>query len=328
MPCFQLKVISSGKSNTVSDSSFRGFAFQLMNIRNVWMVDEESNNALKLFANVTKYTIKTGIALAALMLAALLFRLAKKYKLNIQARAQNSDKSYAVIWSVVIVSLIVNCTSITIIITLILMPLPGIKEVGVVATYLIVMLIIEFISAVFIKKDDNVRVPKFLTCCCCCTHYDNKIVQTLALFCIFVSTQLLLFHGTFIFIVFINHPLGTLCMAMVYGLILYCLVTGTATIILGEIAVEMFVRREKIGRAVRNTMNMVAAFVVGVVLLCLFVLAAGFTFVDGTINPFRITAIANPLIASVTLATMGWVARKMVIRYWLESESDETFVIL
>ena len=321
-------MISSGKSDTITESSFRGFAFQLRNIRNVWMVDKESNNALKLFAGVTKYTIKAGIGLGTFMLAVLLFKLTRKYKSSIQARAQYSDKFYAVIWSVVIVSLMVNCTSITIIITLILVPLPGIKEAGVVIFYLIAMLVIEFISAVFVKKDNNFRVPKVLTCCCCCTRHDNKVVQTLVLYCIFVSIQLLLFHGIFIFIVFINHPLGTLCMSMVYALTLYCLATGLATIILGGMALEMFIRREKIGRAVRNTMKMLAAFVVGVVLLCLFVLAAGFTFVDGTINPFRVTAIANPLIASITLATMGWVAKKMVIRYWLESESDETFVIL
>lgn len=292
------------------------------------MVDKESNNALKLFAGVTKYTIKIGIALGAFMLAVLLYKLAKKYKSSIQARAQCSDKFYAVIWSVVIVSLMVNCTSITIIIMLILVPIHGIKEAGVVIAYLITMLVIEFVSAIVVKKDDNFRIPKFLTCCCRCTQYDSKVVQTLALYCVFVSVQLLLFHGIFIFIVFINHPLGTLCMAMVYALTLYCLATCLATVMLGGIALKMLIRREKIGRAVRNTMNILAAFVVGVVLLCLFILAAGFTFVDGTINPFRVTAIANPLIASITLATMGYVARKMVIRYWLESESDETFVIL
>ena len=77
----------------------------------------------------------------------------------------------------------------------------------------------------------------------------------------------------------------------------------------------------------KNVMKMLAAFMIGVVLLC-FVLAAGFTFVDDNINPFRVTAIANPLIASTTLATMGWIARKMVIRHWLESENDETYVII
>ena len=68
-------------------------------------------------------------------------------------------------------------------------------------------------------------------------------------------------------------------------------------------------RCENIGSAVKNAMKMLTAFMIGVVLLCLFVLAAGFTFIDGTINPFQVTAIANPLIASTTLATMGWIAR-------------------
>lgn len=320
-------MISSGKSETVSESSYRGFAFQLKNIRNVWMVHEKTNDALTLFANVTKYTIKTGIGLATLMLAALVFKMAKKYKPIVQVRAQSSEKFYAVMWSVVLVSFLMNCTSITITITLILVPLHGVREVGLNIVYLIVVLVIEFVSAVFVKKDDDFHVPVFLTCCCC-TRHNNKIVQILALWSVFVSLQLLLFHGVFIFIVFINHPLGTLCMAMVYALVLYCLVTSIATIMLGGMVLEKLIKREKIGSTVRNLMKMLAAFVIGVVLLCLFVLAAGFTFVDGTINPFRVTAIANPLIASMTLATMGWVARKMVIRYWLESESDETFVIL
>lgn len=289
------------------------------------MVDEETNSALNLFANVTKYTIKTGIGLATILLAVILFKLAKRYKASIKARAQISDKFYAVTWSVVLVSLIVNCTSINITIALILVPLHAAKEVGVNITYLTVVLLIEFISALFVKKDDDFRVPKLLSCCC--TRY-NKVVQVLALWSVLVSTQLLFFHGIFIFIVFINHPLGSLCMAMVYALALYCLVTAIATVMLSGMVLEKLIKREEKGSMVKNTMEVLAAFVIGVVLLCLFVLAAGFTFVDGTINPFRVTAIANPLIASVTLATMGWVARKMVVRYWLESENDETFVIL
>ena len=290
------------------------------------MVHEETNEALRLFARVTKYTIKTGIGLVTIIFAALLFKLAKRYKTSVKLRAQNSDMFYAVIWSVVIVSLLVICVSITITITLILVPLHGVKELGVNIAYLVGMILIEFVLAVFIKKDDDFCIPKLLTCCYRMKH--NKIVQTLALWIVFVSMQLLLFHGIFIFIVFINHPLGSLCMTMVYALALYCLVTIIATVMLGGMALEKAARCERIGSAVRNTMKMLAAFIFGVVLLCLFVLAAGFTFVDGTINPFRVTAIANPLIASTTLATMGWIARKMVIRYWLESESDETFVIL
>lgn len=290
------------------------------------MVDEESNSVLKMFANVTKYTIKTGIGLAALMLAAVLFKLAKKYKNAVAMRAQNSDKFYALIWSVAMVSLIVNCTSVTMTITLILIPLNAVKEAGLNITYLIVMFLIELVSAIFVKKEENFRVPKLLTCCY--GKKCNKIVQTLVLWIVFVSLQLLLFHGIFVFIVFINHPLGSLCMAMVYALTLYCLVTGIATIILGGMVFEKLARCEKIRSMLGNTMNMLGAFLIGVVLLCLFILAAGFTFIDGTINPFRVTAIANPIIASMTLGIMGWVARKMVIRYWLESESDETFVIL
>lgn len=290
------------------------------------MVHEETNDALRLFAHVTKYTIKTGIGLVTIIFAALLFKLAKRYKTIVKLRAQNSDIFYAVIWSVVIVSLLVVCVSVTITITLILVPLHGVKELGVNIVYLVGVLLIEFVLAVFIKKEDDFRIPKLLACCYRMKH--NKIVQTIALWIVFVSAQLLLFHGIFIFIVFINHPLGSLCMTMVYALALYCLVTIIATVMLGGMVLEKAVRWERIGSTVRNAMKMLAAFMIGVVLLCLFVLAAGFTFVDGTINPFRVTAIANPLIASTTLATMGWIARKMVIRYWLESESDETFVIL
>ena len=320
-------MISSGKPESIQETSLHGFAFQLRNIRNVWMVHEKTNGALKLFANVTKYTIKAGIALATLMLVALLFKLGKKYKPIIKVQANNSDKFYVVVWSTVIVSLFINCMSITITITLVLVPLHGIKEVGLNIVYLIAVLVIEFVSAVFIKNDDDFRVPKLLSCCCC-TRHNKKVVQILALWSVFVSIQLLVFHGIFIFIVFINHPLGTLCMAMVYALTLYCLLTGIATTMLGGMVLENLIRQENTGDMVKNAMNMLEAFVIGVVLLCLFVLAAGFTFMDGTINPFRVTAIANPLIASMTLAIMGWIARKMVIRYWLESESDETFVIL
>ena len=290
------------------------------------MVHEETNDALRLFAHVTKYTMKTGIGLVTIIFAALLFKLAKRYKTTVKLRAQNSDIFYAVIWSVVIVSLLVICVSITITITLILVPLHGVKELGLNIAYLVGVILVEFVLAVLIKKDDDFRIPKLLTCCYRMKR--NTIVQTLALWIVFVSMQLLLFHGIFIFIVFINHPLGSLCMTMVYALALYCLVTIFATAMLGGMVSERAARCERIGSAVRNAMKMLAAFMFGVVLLCLFVLAAGFTFVDGTINPFRVTAIANPLIASTTLATMGWIARKMVIRYWLESESDETFVIL
>ena len=290
------------------------------------MVHEETNNALRLFAHVTKYTTKTGIGLVTIIFAALLFKLANRYKTTIKLRAQNSDIFYVVIWSVVIVSLLVICISVTITITLILVPLHGVKELGLNIAYLVGVLLVEFVLAVFIKKDYDFRIPQLLTCCYRMKH--NKIVQTLALWIVFVSAQLLLFHLIFIFIVFINHPLGSLCMTMVYALALYCLVTIIATAMLGGMVLEKVVRCERIGSTVRNAMKMLAAFMIGVVLLCLFVLAAGFTFVDGTINPFRVTAIANPLIASTTLATMGWIARKMVIRYWLESESDETFVIL
>ena len=313
-------------TQAISVSSFHGFAFQLTNIRNVWMVHEETNDALRLFAHATKYTIKTGIGLVTIIFAALLFKLAKRYKTTVKLRAQNSDIFYAVTWSVVIVSLLVICISVTITITLVLVPLHGVKELGVNIVYLVAVLLIEFVLAVFIKKDNDFRIPKLLSCCNW-KHY-NKTVQTLALWIVFVSTQLLLFHGIFVFIVFINHPLGSLCMTMVYALALYCLVTIIATTVLGGIVLQKAVRCERIGSAVKNAMKMLAAFMIGVVLLCLFVLAAGFTFVDGTINPFRVTAIANPLIASTTLATMGWIARKMVIRYWLESENDETFVIL
>jgi len=319
-------VIASGKSESLSQSSSRGFAFQLQNIRNLRMVDEETNNGLKLYADVTKYTIRTGISLAATMLAALLFKLAKKYKTTLKVRAQNSDKFYAIIWSVAIVSLLVNWASISIIITLVLIPVHSAKE-GVNIAYLIAVLLIEFILSIFVKKDKDFRVPILLTCCCNNTQW-NKIVQILALWNAFISMQLLLFHGVFIFIVFINHPLGSFCMVMVYALTLYCLVTSIATIMLGGMVLEKLIRRQEIGSMAKCTIDMLAAFVIGVVVLCLFVLAAGFTFVDGTINPFRVTAIANPIIASMTLGAMGWVARKMVIRYWLESENDETFVII
>ena len=322
-------MISSGKSQPISDGALHGFAFQLTNIRNVWMVHEKTNDALRLFAHVTKYTTKTGISLAAIIFAAVLFKLTKKYKLTIKIRAQNSDIFYAVIWSVVLVSLLVISLSITMTITLILVPLHGVKELGVNIAYLVGVLAIEFFLAFFISKEYDFRTPKLLTCCWCgWTRYRNKIVQTLALWTVFISAQLLLFHGIFIFIVFINHPLGSLCMTMVYALALYCLVTFLATLMLSGMTLEKLLRHQEIGRAVRIVMKMVAAFMIGVVLLCLFVLAAGFTFVDGTINPFRVTAIANPLIASTTLATMGWITRKMVIRYWLESENDETYVIL
>ena len=290
------------------------------------MVHEETNDALQLFAHATKYTIKTGIGLVTIIFAALLFKLAKRYKTTVKIRAQNSDIFYAITWSVVLVSLLVVCISVTITITLILVPLHGVKELGVNIAYLVAMLLIEFILAVFIKKDNDFRIPKLLTCCCRMKY--NKMVQTLALWIAFVSAQLLLFHGIFVFIVFINHPLGSLCMTMVYALALYCLVTIIATAMLSGMVLEKAVRCKRIGSAVRNAAKLLASFMIGVVLLCLFVLAAGFTFVDGTINPFRVTAIANPLIASTTLATMGWVTRKMVIRYWLESENDETFVIL
>ena len=321
-------MISSGKSRSISDGALHGFAFQLTNIRNVWMVHEETNEALKLFAHATKYTIKTGIGLAVIIFAAVLFKLTKKYKLTIKIRAHNSDIFYAVIWSVVLVSLLVIILSVTMTITLILVPLHGVKELGVNIAYLVAVLAIELFLAFFITKECDFRIPKLLTCCCCWTHYRNKIVQILALWIAFVSTQLLIFHGIFIFIVFINHPLGSLCMTMVYALTLYCLVTLIATVMLGGMTLEKLLRHQEIGGAIKNMMKMLAAFMIGVVLLCLFVLAAGFTFVDGTINPFRVTAIANPLIASTTLATMGWIARKMVIRYWLESENDETYVIL
>ena len=58
-------------------------------------------------------------------------------------------------------------------------------------------------------------------------------VLTLALWIVFVSTQLLLFHG--IYCIYKSSPLGSLCMTMVYALAFYCPVTIIATTVLGGI---------------------------------------------------------------------------------------------
>ena len=291
------------------------------------MVKDGANTALKLFSDTTRNTIRFGIALGAIMLATVVSKSARRYKYVVKRKAERSKLFFAVIWATAMVSFLFNLTVISITIVLVVIPLHTATEVGLNISYLAVMLSVEFATAAYVCRNiTDFPTPKI---CTCWSKNMQKIVPMLALWNMLISLQLLLFHGVFIFIVFINHPLGSLCMTMVYAMTLYSLTTMLATCILAGTILERLLKREPINKQlVLSILYLITAVAIGMVLLCVFILAAGFAFVDGTINPFNMTAIANPLIASVTLGTMGWIAKKMVVRYWLQSENDETFVVI
>ena len=312
--------MASGKTTT-------GFAFQLKNIRDVKMVDDGANRALKVFSATTRHTVRFGIALSAIMLATLVNKSVRRYKHLVKRKALHSKLFFAIIWATAVISFLFNIVIISCTIVLVVAPLHDAIEVGLYISYLVVMLSVECATAAYTFRNiTDFPTPKIFICW---SKHLQKIVPMLGLWSMLVSLQLLLFHGVFIFIVFINHPLGSLCMTMVYAMILYCFATILATCILAGTILETLLKREPMNKQlVLGILYLITAVAIGIVLLCVFTLAAGFAFVDGTINPFNLTAIANPLIASVTLGTMGWIAKKMVVRYWLQSENDETFVII
>lgn len=304
-----------------------GFAFQLLNIQNVKMVEDGANTALKLFSDTMRNTIRFGIGLSALMLAAVVSKSARRYKHPVKRKAEHSKLFYTIIWATAMVSFLFNITAISITTALVIIPLHTATEVGLNISYLIVMLSIEFATAAYVCRNiTDFPTPRVLTCW---TKYMQRVVPTLGLWSMLVSLQLFLFHGVFIFIVLINHPLGSICMTMVYAMTLYCVAAILATFIIAGIILETLLKHKSVNKQlVMSILYLIAAVAIGILLLCIFILMAGFAFVDGSINPFNMTAIVNPIIASVTLGTMGWIAKKMVVRYWLQSESDETFVVI
>jgi len=304
-----------------------GFAFQLKNIRDVKMVDDGANRVLQIFSATTRNTVRFGIASSSIMLAIVVNKSARRYKHLVKRKALHSRLFYGIIWAIAVISFLFNLMVISSTIVLVVAPLHTAIEAGLNIAYLVIMLSVEFATAAYAFRNINdFPTPRIFTCW---SKHLKKIVPMLGLWSLLVSLQLLLFHGVFIFIVFINHPLGSLCMTMVYAMTLYCFTTILATFLLTGAILETFLKREPMNKQlVLGMLYLITAVAIGMVLLCVFTLAAGFAFVDGTINPFNMTAIANPLIASVTLGTMGWIAKKMVVRYWLQSENDETFVVI
>ena len=307
----QLKALATGRNDSFAQPDLKGYATKeiFTYISNTQRPSISNHNSIAVFHYVIRYTIYTLNTFGGIFFVPILVSSAKKFYPYVFDGIKISPLYYAVTWALVLTSIMVNIA--IILFNLIIVILPSCEmTISLNLLYLIVMLAVELTSTLFVPIETSLKIPKCIWFCTFGCLYNNapSVIQRGAIWCIFVTLQLLNFHAVFLLIALFYWPLLTAGVIMANVLIVFCTVSFIGILLLFEI----LLRQKHAGYYVTDIWialaNLVKATIVGGALYCLITTLIGFALESSTLSRI-IVFILGPLVATTIIATVHLISR-------------------
>jgi len=307
-----LKALATGRNDSFVQPDLKGYAAKeiFTYISNTQKPSSISgHNSIVVFHYVIRYAIYTLNTFGGIFLAPILVSTAKRFYPYVFDGIRVSPLYYAVTWSLVLTSIMIS--TVIVLFNLMIVILPSCEvAIGLNLLYLMVMPTVELISTFFVPIETSLKIPKCIWFCTfgCLYNKAPSVIQRGAIWCIFVTLQLLNFHAVFLLIALFYWPLLTAGVIMANVLIVFCTVSFIGILLL----LEILLRRKHAGYNVIDIwmalVNLIKATIIGGILYCLITTLTGFALESSTLSRI-IVFILGPLVATTIIATVHLISR-------------------